>query len=750
MLTRCDVSSLVVDRLCDQAREQHTAVTCFYFDFAARKEQSATSMLGSLLKQIVGGLEKIPEEILQVFQGQKMAIGGRGPSLPDIVKMLQTVTSSLRTFVCIDALDECAVVHRVRLLNSLKQILEKSPRTRIFIIGRSHIRDEVEKHLPGQVMSVSVGSNKDDIIGYLRVKLDEDESPEAMDENLAADILEKIPDKMSDMYVGAMTLESCTTQSADLYAFRFLLVSLNIEAILHESTIHRRREKLSKMTNGLGLGDVYDATIERIKAQAGDKPRLGMAALMWISHAERPLQVDELCYALAVELGSPNFNTGNVPSISILVSCCQGLITVDKEASTVRLIHFTLQEYLSAHPDLFGRPHSAMAEICLTYLNSQQVKSLSTTPSPAGNTPFLEYCSVFWGIHAKKEFSGRGRSLALELLKEDYGQISTKLLLAQVTQVKNLDIGHLNTWSPFSGLHCASFFGIIEVVASLIEGECYNINEEDILGCTPLVWAACNGHEEVVKMLLRQEEVDPNRPDEDGWTPLSFAAWSGHEGVVQILLRREEVTPDKPDNYGWTPLSCAAQGGHEGVVRILLEREEVNPDKPDNYGQTPLSSAAWSGHEGVVKILLGRKEVNPDKPDNRGQTPLSAAARNGHEGVVKMLLGREEVNPDEPDRRGRTPLRYAALNGHKVVMQVLLGRQDINPGKPDNRGRTPLSLAAGGGHEGVVKMLLGREEVNPDQPDNHGRTPLLIATINRRKRVVALLQSHNVVTPGIL
>ena len=50
MLTSGVVSSLVVDRLCDQAMGQNTAVTCFYFDFAARKEQSVTSMLGSLMK----------------------------------------------------------------------------------------------------------------------------------------------------------------------------------------------------------------------------------------------------------------------------------------------------------------------------------------------------------------------------------------------------------------------------------------------------------------------------------------------------------------------------------------------------------------------------------------------------------------------------------------------------------------------------------------------------------------------------
>jgi len=96
------------------------------------------------------------------------------------------------------------------------------------------------------------------------------------------------------------------------------------------------------MTDGSELGDVYGATIARIKAQDGDKSRLGMAALMWIIHAERPLKADELCHALAVDLGSTDFNTGNIPSMSTLVSCCQGLIAVDKGTSTVRLIHFTL------------------------------------------------------------------------------------------------------------------------------------------------------------------------------------------------------------------------------------------------------------------------------------------------------------------------------------------------------------------------------------------------------------------------
>ena len=210
-------SSLVVDRLCDQARGQNTAVACFYFEFAARKEQSAASMLGSMLEQMVSGMERIPEEISRAFQEQKKAIGGRAPQLIDIVKMLQAITSSQPTFMCIDALDECAGVQRAKLLDSLKQILERSPGTRIFVTGRLHIRAEVEKRLAGRVVSVSVGPTKDDIIRYVRARLGEDETPDAMDESLGRDILHTISQNIPEMCVGATVLRVTSTLSANKF-----------------------------------------------------------------------------------------------------------------------------------------------------------------------------------------------------------------------------------------------------------------------------------------------------------------------------------------------------------------------------------------------------------------------------------------------------------------------------------------------------------------------------------------------------
>ena len=200
-----DDSSLVVDRLRDQMKED-TAVTCLYFDLAARNEQSPAHILGSMLKQMINGTERIPEEIWWALREQKVAISGCRPQLGDIVRMLQLIASSQRTFMCIDALDECVPEHRVKLPGSSKEILEMSPDTRIFVTGRPHIRDEIEICLAGRVTNVSVGPTRDDIIRFLHVRLSEEKTSDAMDESLEAEILEKIPENMSEMCVTVMVL----------------------------------------------------------------------------------------------------------------------------------------------------------------------------------------------------------------------------------------------------------------------------------------------------------------------------------------------------------------------------------------------------------------------------------------------------------------------------------------------------------------------------------------------------------------
>jgi len=205
LLTGYDHSSLVIDKLCDEAVENDTAVTCFYFDFAARNEQSPINMLGSLLRQLVSGLEGIPEAVVQSYRNQKKVIGGRRLQVSGILKIFQTITVTKRTFICVDALDECAPEHRMEVLESLGHILRGSPSTRIFMTGRRHVRSEVERGLGRVVAFLPIQPMEDGVARYLREKLRKDTAPEIMNSTLEANIIKSIAEISHETYVGVTT-----------------------------------------------------------------------------------------------------------------------------------------------------------------------------------------------------------------------------------------------------------------------------------------------------------------------------------------------------------------------------------------------------------------------------------------------------------------------------------------------------------------------------------------------------------------
>jgi len=454
--------------------------------------------------------------------------------------------------------------------------------------------------------------------------------------------------------------------------------------------------KLEQMTLGNGLGDAYTATLTRLKTQKGYKSVLGLKVLMWVLYSERPLRAQELYHALGVEIGSTDLDLENVPALRTLVSSCLGLVTVEVSSSTVRLVHFTLQEHLASDPTLFHNPHSTIAEVCLTYLNFQCIRDLSPTlRSAPAETPLLEYASVYWGRHARRGMTEGVKILSLRLLDRFDEHISAQLLLLHDDRDRGLGLYFNGERGPtgFTGLHGVAFLGIAEIVPAVLVMREWDVNECDCMGLTALTWAAARGHEGIVKMLLGCEGVNPDQADtEYGRTPLSWAAMNGHEGMVKIILERKDVNPNQADTeWDSTPLSWAATQGHEGIVKILLEREDVNPDQADTgSGRTPLSWAARGGYEGIVKMLLERGGVNPDQADTKsGRTPLSWAAKKGHEGIVKMLLEREGVNPDQADTRyGRTPLSWAAEGGHEGIVKMLTDRKDVCTAMPDNTNQT--------------------------------------------------------------
>jgi len=246
----------VIDDLCDGLCEEEIAIAMFYCDFRDQREQTATNIVGAILKQLVVR-GKVLEHVQKAFQRAKNEVGGRGLRLPDMM-LKQAIAALPRVFICIDALDECLPQHLLGLLVSLEDTLHESPGMRMFLTGRPQVQAEIEKRFTGSVI-VPISPKMHDIERYLEKKLEMDTESDAMSDTLRADILRVISQRISGMCVAeSLVLISCLILHLLTMVFRFLLVSLVTDAILGEVTISERKRKLDEMTKGNHLGDVYD------------------------------------------------------------------------------------------------------------------------------------------------------------------------------------------------------------------------------------------------------------------------------------------------------------------------------------------------------------------------------------------------------------------------------------------------------------------------------------------------------------
>jgi len=194
----------VIDRLCDQAREGDLAVAWLYCDYKVQQQQTLINIMGAILKRLVG--REIPEDIRKAFEE------GRRPVLADLMGMLRIAIAKLpQVFICIDALDECLPKDLPQLLESLRDIVRESPGTRIFLTGRPHVSEAIQKYFT-RVVVIPIRPNEDDMRKYLEMRLDRDEVPEAMDNSLRAEIVGVILDKMSNMCV-------CETPRCEIYTY---------------------------------------------------------------------------------------------------------------------------------------------------------------------------------------------------------------------------------------------------------------------------------------------------------------------------------------------------------------------------------------------------------------------------------------------------------------------------------------------------------------------------------------------------
>ncbi|KAF3083113.1 hypothetical protein TWF569_010924 [Orbilia oligospora] len=125
------------------------------------------------------------------------------------------------------------------------------------------------------------------------------------------------------------------------------------------------------------------------------------------------------------------------------------------------------------------------------------------------------------------------------------------------------------------------------------------INEDDILNSSKmseqekkarlqklLNMAASNGEPERVRKILSgraRDYIDVDAVDEEGSSPLIYAACFGHEEVVSLLVTAG-ANVNLQDSHKWSSLTWAMTNRHKGIAKILLDHGASSEIKTTSGG----------------------------------------------------------------------------------------------------------------------------------------------------------------------
>jgi hypothetical protein len=148
--------------------------------------------------------------------------------------------------------------------------------------------------------------------------------------------------------------------------------------------------------------------------------------------------------------------------------------------------------------------------------------------------------------------------------------------------------------------HCAEN-GLTSSIKRLLSIRNINVNVKDVIGSTPLHYAAWNGHVEIVRLLF-QNGADVNVRDNDGWTALHCSAWKGHIDILHLLVETG-ADLEAHDYDGRRALHNASLYGYLPFIQELVSRYHVDINARENNGITALRLARARNHSTVIAFL---------------------------------------------------------------------------------------------------------------------------------------------------
>ncbi|KAI9894307.1 MAG: hypothetical protein M1814_003063 [Vezdaea aestivalis] len=744
-------AAVVVEYLEREYCRTDVAVIYAYFNYKESADQTASRVLASLLRQLIHGLNEIPEGVRPKVQ--ELA--------PHLVTALRAFT---RTFVIIDALDECNESDDCR--NDILKQLTSLPSNVALLITSRHI-PSIENEL-AQYDSLEIRADDKDIAIFVKSQI------------------EKSPILKRYVFTDLNFTELVVSVIAEKSQGMFLLAHLHIKALARNTNRKGIRNCLQKLPKD--VHQTYKDALNRIHSQDTERSELAMKVLTWICYAFRPLTIKEIQHAVSIEVNESKFDEEALPDEGLLISVCAGLVNIDEQSGVIRLIHYTAQEYFDEHREqILPCGHISITELCLTYLSFIfQPRDLSSKVPWEVNWneirnslfahPFIAYSAICWGEHAAGEPEDHFRSQILDYLAQS-NSVSSFLIL-NPHFLSGLPVSHVTPLPETStDLWLAAHFGLTKIAALLIDqngiGNMHGIGHR-----TTLYEAALCGHQSLVELLLdNSANVYP-----ENWRQSSLlrgAIQGKHQSIINLLLERRSLV-NIMEFYFLRPFAIAIRHGSVDTFGLLL-KEGLDPrrepgglnamlgDAIERADETILHTflesavhfstlgirnreapiSALEAHTETIEIDVPEDTFDIDHRDESGHTALQKAIHRHDLSMTKVLLEHGSNKEVVSGKEKRTPLLKAAFESRYEFAELLLegGRgsrsanalfQSADPNAKDADENTPLHFAARFGDVRMTGLLL-RNGARIQEQNRLGETPLHNSVTYVAKPVLVML-----------
>lgn len=486
------------------------------------------------------------------------------------------------------------------------------------------------------------------------------------------------------------------------------------------------RETLKNLPEG--LGDTY----KRILTKISKSPSRALArkVFIWATVAKRPLHVEELREAVAIEPDDKSWNEDSIPHEDLMFECCRGLIIKDDD-ETAHFAHHTVQQYLTGglaiKVDPFFQISVVNADIlagqtCVAYLSFSDFETQITSSTPTV-TPehkgVLESGGPLWipsilGIR-RPMFDIPYRLLRGDPAMRPSGSDYWKHLRPKPKQKQNpspdvkdkyrLLSYAIDYWEP----HSRSY----QLSDSVFPRRLENLAKHKTLVFDFRPWGS-NQHFGSYGCVgcPSPSAVNLVAKDLPHMSMIHYAAEVGNLPLLTSHYSSEIEIGDYiyHERYHHETLLIACRHNRIKIVRYLMNRYDSS-----EVGERAIIAAAAAGHAEVVHYLISLRQY-PVK--QIGDVPLLLAAKNGHDAVVGVLAEAGANTNAYDQHTGRSIVESAAMNGHDSVIRILT-RRGAQQFLDRNIGTKALRLAAANGHATVTRVLLESRLSNDETGLSH-------------------------------